>query len=101
MVKVRRRARNRLNKFGLNADNSQRGIANGMVRRRNARSGTHHREASRLVARLHRPSPDWVSDGRLRRERDSAEDSCLFEEPKRGVTRFDKGASHGTTRDRD
>ena len=32
-------------------------VANGMVRRRNAYSGTHHREASSSRARLHRPSP--------------------------------------------
>jgi hypothetical protein len=46
---------------------------NGMVRRL-LRSGTHHRETRAFRSRLHRPSPYWVSDGRLRRERNAGVD---------------------------
>src|SRR5258706_6440623 len=42
--------------------------------RRLLRSGTHHRETRSSRTQLHRPSPYWASDGRLRRERDSGED---------------------------
>src|SRR6202521_2197504 len=41
-----------------------------MVRRLRS-SGTHHRETRSSRSRLHRPSPYWASDGRLRRERDA------------------------------
>ena len=49
------------------------GEANGMVRRRNGTRGLTTGKRVRLVPRLHRPSPYWASDGRLRRERDSEE----------------------------
>lgn len=45
-------------------------LANGMVRRRNAARGLTTGKRVRLVPVSH-PSPHWVSDGRLRRERDS------------------------------